>query len=134
VHALLGGGRFTELGDELPQSLAPTLPGPRASHFGTHINIVVQLYPPRAVQLDLLEGLAHDIVRLVLRLLRGFNDGGLVEVALVVDVELPKGVLQAKDVALLELRVFPARIVALAAVEGAGGAWKLHAGRRTSAA
>jgi hypothetical protein len=42
----------------------------------------------------------------VLRLLRGLDDGALVEVALVVDVELAEGVLQAKDLALLELGVF----------------------------
>jgi hypothetical protein len=45
----------------------------------------------------------------VLRLLRGLDDGGLVEVALVVDVELAESILQAEDLALLELRVFPER-------------------------
>jgi hypothetical protein len=47
----------------------------------------------------------------VLRLLRRFDYRRLVEVTLVVDVELAKGVLQAKDVALLELRIFPARVL-----------------------
>jgi hypothetical protein len=60
----------------------------------------------------------------VLRLLRRLDDGALVEVALVVDVEPAEGVLQAKDLALLELRVFPARNVSLAAVEADGGASK----------
>jgi hypothetical protein len=47
----------------------------------------------------------------VLRLLRRFDYRRLVEVALVVDVELAKGVLQAKDVALLKLWIFPARVL-----------------------
>jgi hypothetical protein len=89
AHALLCGRGLAQLGDE--------------------VDVVVQLDSPRAVELDLLQGLAHDIVRLVLGLLGGLDDGGLVEVALVVDVELAEGVLQAKDLALLELGVFPAR-------------------------
>jgi hypothetical protein len=60
----------------------------------------------------------------VLRLLRRLDDGALVEVALVVDVKPAEGVLQAKDLALLELRVFPARNASLAAVEPDGGASK----------
>jgi len=82
--------------------------GPRRLHDATYIHIVVELDAPRAVELDLLQGLAHDIVGLVLRLLRGLDDGALVEVALVVEVELAEGVLQPEDLALLELRVFPA--------------------------
>jgi hypothetical protein len=89
AHALLCGRGLAQLGDE--------------------VDVVVQLDSPRAVELDLLQGLAHDIVRLVLGLLGGLDDGGLVEVALVVNVELAEGVLQAKDLALLELGVFPAR-------------------------
>ena len=77
----------------------------------THVNIVVQLDSPRAVQLHLFEGLAHHIVRLVLRLLRRLDYRRLVEVALVVDVESAKGILQAEDVRLLELGVFPVRAV-----------------------
>jgi hypothetical protein len=88
VHALLGGRRLPQLRDE--------------------IDIVVQLDAARAVQLDLLQGLAHDVVGLVLRLLRRLDDRGLVEIALVVQVELAEGILQPEDLALLELRVFPA--------------------------
>jgi hypothetical protein len=83
---------------------------PRRLHDTTHIHIVVELDAPRAVELDLLQGLAHDIIRLVLRLLRGLDDGALVEVALVVEVELAEGVLQPENLALLELRVFPASL------------------------
>lgn len=89
AHALLCRRRLAQLGDE--------------------VYIVVQLYSPRAVELDLLQRLAHYIVRLVLRLLGGLDDGRLVEVALVVDVELAEGVLQTKDLALLELGVLSAR-------------------------
>lgn len=56
----------------------------------------------------------------MLRLLRGLDDGSLVEVALVVDVELPEGILQAKDLALLELGVLPVRNAWLATVEPNG--------------
>jgi hypothetical protein len=60
----------------------------------------------------------------VLRLLRRFDHGCLVEIAFVVDVELAEGILQAKDLALLELRVFPARNALLAATEADRVAWK----------
>ena len=109
VHALLCGRGLAQLGDE--------------------IHIVVQLDSPRAVELNLLQGLAHDIVRLVLGLLGGLDDGGLVEVALVVDVELAEGVLQAKDLALLELGVLPARngCQSLQKPEAGGSAWEAEA-------
>lgn len=45
----------------------------------------------------------------MLCLLGGLDDGRLVEVAFVVNVELPEGILQAKDLALLELGVLSAR-------------------------
>lgn len=86
-HALLGGARLAELGDE--------------------VDVVVELYAARAVEFDLLEGLADDIVRLSLRRLRGFDGRCLVDVALIVDVEFAKGVGQTEDFALLELRVLP---------------------------
>jgi hypothetical protein len=60
----------------------------------------------------------------VLRLLRRFDHGCLVEIALVVYVELAKGILQAEDLALLELRIFPARNALLAAIEADRVAWK----------
>jgi len=44
-----------------------------------------------------------------------FDDGRFVEIALVVDVQLAEGVLQAEDFRLLELRIFPA-------IEGASSA------------
>lgn len=43
----------------------------------------------------------------MLRLLRGLDDGSLVEVALVVDVEPAERLLQAEDLALLELGILP---------------------------
>jgi hypothetical protein len=89
AHALLCRRRLAQLGDE--------------------VYVVVQLYSPRAVEFDLLQRLAHYIVRLVLCLLGGLNDGRLVEIPFVVDVELAEGILQAKDLALLELGVLSAR-------------------------
>jgi hypothetical protein len=70
-----------------------------------YVNVVLQLNAPGAVELDLFQGLAHDIVWLVLRGLDVLDGRVLVEVALVVDVELAEGILQRKYVALLELRV-----------------------------
>lgn len=60
----------------------------------------------------------------MLRLLRRFDHGRLVKVALVVNIELAEGVLQPEDLALLELGVFPACDVWLATMEPDGGAWK----------
>ena len=106
-----------QFGDEL-SLLAPD--GALCSLDMAYIHIVVQLYSPRAVQLHLFQGLAHDVVRLVLRLLGGLDDRGLVEIALVVDIELAKGILQPEDLALLELGVLPARNALLATVEAGG--------------
>jgi hypothetical protein len=88
-----------------------------------HINIVLQFYPSRAVQLDLFKRLPHDIVWLMFRLLRRLDHGRLVEIALVVDVEFAEGILQPKDFSLLELGIFPSRIVVLATVEAPGKTW-----------
>lgn len=60
----------------------------------------------------------------MLRLLRRFDHGCLIEIALIINIELAEGILQAKDLALLELRVFPARSALLAAVEADRVAWK----------
>ena len=75
---------------------------------GTYTDIVFQLYSSGRVEFDILQGLSHDIVRLPLALLRGLDRGGLVDVALVVDVELAEGVGEAEDLVLLELRILPA--------------------------
>jgi hypothetical protein len=40
--------------------------------------------------------------------LRGLDSSSLVNIALVVHVQLAESIRQAKDVALLELRIFPA--------------------------
>jgi len=54
----------------------------------------------------------------MLGLLGGLDNGALVEVALIVEVELAEGILQAKDLALLELGVFPGREDYYAAAAG----------------
>jgi hypothetical protein len=121
MHALLGGRGLAQFGDELAQSVQ------RLSYVLTpyaYIHIVVQLHAPRAVKFHLLQRLADHIVRLVLRLLRRLDHGALVEVALVVDVELAEGILQPEDLALLELRVLPARNARLAGVQADRVAWK----------
>jgi hypothetical protein len=71
-----------------------------------YINIVVQLYSSRAVQLDLLEGLSHNIVGLALRVLSGLDDGGFVYIALVIDIHVLEGIGKLEDLILVELRVF----------------------------
>jgi hypothetical protein len=62
----------------------------------------------------------------VLRLLRRLDHRRLVQIALVVNVELAEGILQAEDLALLELRVLSARnaMLAAVAVEAGGVAWR----------
>jgi len=108
AHALLRRRRLAQLGDE--------------------VDIVVQLYSPRTVELDLLQGLAHYIVRLVLGLLGRLDDSRLIEVALVVDIELTEGILQAKDLALLELGVLSTSNGWSVTVESGGSPWKLTFG------
>jgi hypothetical protein len=44
----------------------------------SYINIIIQLNPTRAVQLDLLERLPHNIIRLPLGGLRSLEDSRLV--------------------------------------------------------
>jgi hypothetical protein len=70
-------------------------------------NVVLKLNSSRRVKLYFLQGLSDDIVRLTLALLCGLDGGGLFYITLVVDIELPEGIGKGKDVALLELRVFP---------------------------
>lgn len=77
--------------------------------MATYTDIVFQLDSPRRVQLNLLQGLSHDIVGLSLGCLCGFDGGGLVDITLVIDVEFAESIGKAKDVGLLELRVFPIR-------------------------
>jgi hypothetical protein len=71
-----------------------------------YINIVVQLYSSRAVQLDLLESLSHNIVGLALRVLGGLDNGGFIYVALVVNIHVLEGIGKLEDLILIELRVF----------------------------
>jgi hypothetical protein len=71
-----------------------------------YINIVVQLDSSRAVQLNLLESLSHNIVGLALRVLSGLDDSGLVYVALVVNIHVLEGIGELEDLILIELRVF----------------------------
>ena len=73
----------------------------------TYADIILELDSSRRVQLDLLQSLAHDIVRLSLGLLGCFDGRRFVDVALVVDVKLAEGVGQAEDLVLLELRKLP---------------------------
>lgn len=73
----------------------------------TYSDVVLKLDPPGGVKLDLLQGLSDNIVRLAFALLGSLDGGSLFYVALVVDVELPEGVGEREDIALLELGVFP---------------------------
>lgn len=86
---------------------ARTLLGRTAlAQTGNQIDVVIKLYSSRTVQLHLFQRLAHDIVGLALGVLDGFDGGGFVDIALVVDVELAKGVAEAVDLGLGELGVF----------------------------
>lgn len=63
----------------------------------------------------------------MLRLLRCLDHRRFVEITLVVNVELAESILQAKDLPLLELGVFPARKALLAVMEARGVAWQTAA-------
>jgi hypothetical protein len=58
--------------------------------------------------------------------LRRLDHRRLVEVALVVNVELAEGILQPKDLTLLELGIFSTRNALLAVMETHGVAWKMR--------
>lgn len=70
-------------------------------------DIVLEFNAPGGVELDFFQGLSDNIIRLALALLSGLDGSSLLYVAFVVNIELPEGIGQGKDVALLELRVFP---------------------------
>lgn len=74
----------------------------------THADIVFQLDTSRRIQTNIFQGLAYNIVRLAFALLRGLDSSSLVDIAFVVHVQLAESIRQAKDVALLQLRIFPA--------------------------
>lgn len=69
----------------------------------THADIVLQFDTPGGVELDLLQGLAHDIIWLALALLRCFDSCGLVQVTLVVDIEALEGIGEGEYFVLLKL-------------------------------
>lgn len=73
-----------------------------------HPNKVIQLDSPRRIEFHFFQCLAHDIVRLSLAGLGCLDGSRLVDISLVVYIQLTKGILQTKNLILLELRVFPA--------------------------
>jgi hypothetical protein len=75
----------------------------------TYPDVIFQLDSSRGIELNLLQGLADDIVGLALARLRGLDGGSLVNVALVVDIELAEGVGKGEDLILLELRKLPVK-------------------------
>ena len=54
----------------------------------THTDVIFELNTPGRIQLNLLQGLSHDIVWLALALLGRFDGGCLIDIALIVDVKL----------------------------------------------
>lgn len=75
----------------------------------TYANIILELDSPRRIELDLLQCLPDDIVRLTLALLGGLDGRGLVEVPVVVDIELAEGIREGEDFALREFGELPER-------------------------
>lgn len=78
-----------------------------AVNYSTYVYIIFELNSPGRIELNLLESLSHDIVRLSLRLLGGLDGSRLVNVSLIIYIKLAESVLQAKDLVLLELRKLP---------------------------
>jgi hypothetical protein len=75
----------------------------------TYSYIVFKLNSSRRIKVNLLQSLSNNIVWLSLGSLCSFDRSGLVDVSLIVDIEFTEGILQAEDLILLELRIFPAR-------------------------
>lgn len=73
----------------------------------TYIDVIVELYSPRAIELHLFQRLPNHIVGLPLRCLGSLDDRRFVNVSFVVDIELAKGILETENIGLVELRVFP---------------------------
>lgn len=78
-----------------------------------YANIVLELHSSGGVQVNLLQGLSHNIVGLSLAGLSGLDGRGLVYVTLVVDIELTEGICQAEDIALVKLGELPMYMVRL---------------------
>lgn len=74
-----------------------------------YIDIVLELHPSRAIKLDLLQRLSHDIIRLPFGVLCRLDHRCLVQVPLVVKVEAAECILQTEDLVLLKLRKLPER-------------------------
>ena len=79
----------------------------------SYSDIVVKFYAPRAIKLDLSQSLADDIVWLAFRVLYSSDCSRFIEITLVINVELSEGILEAKDLLLLELRILSIRRSAL---------------------
>lgn len=75
--------------------------------FGTYANIILELNASRRVKLDFLQRLAHNIVGLIFTLLGCLDSGSFIKVSSVVDIKPLKGIGQAEDFVLLELRKLP---------------------------
>ena len=75
------------------------------------MHIVIELDPSRAIQFHLSQSLSNHVIRLSFRLLRGFDRRGLVQVSFIINVEFLKSILQAEDLVLLKLWIFPMRII-----------------------
>lgn len=75
----------------------------------TDRDIVLELHAPRGVKINLFEGLADNVIRLVLGLLSGLDGRRLVKISLVVNIEALEGIGKGKDLVLLELRKLPTR-------------------------
>ena len=75
--------------------------------FYAHIDIIIQLHPSRAIKLHLFQCLPDHIIGLPFRGLCRLDHCCFINVALVVNIELAKGVLEAENVGFLKLRVFP---------------------------
>lgn len=58
----------------------------------TNSHVILELNSPRRVELNLLESLSHDIIRLIFTLLGGFDGSSFIQVTLVIDIESLEGV------------------------------------------
>jgi hypothetical protein len=75
----------------------------------TYSYVVFKLDSSRRIKINLFQSLSNNIIWLSLTSLCSFDRSGLVDVSLIVDIEFTESILQAEDLILLELRIFPAR-------------------------
>lgn len=73
----------------------------------TYVDVILKFDTSRAVELYTFQGLAHNIIRLSLRLLSGLDYRGFIQITTIVDIQLVECILERENLALIQLRETP---------------------------